>query len=231
MSKHGGTNMKIAIDGPAGAGKSTVAKKVAKELGFVYIDTGAMYRALTLKALEQNVDLHNGVKLAQLLSNNPVELRIIADDQKVFINSEDVTGRIRTPEISNNVSIAAAHKEVREVMLIQQRELANKGDIIMDGRDIGTNVLPDADLKLFLTASIEERAKRRYQELVAKGYQGTIDEIKQDIAIRDKQDEQREFAPLKKADDAILFDTSNLTIDQVVTQILQLVNQKIGEQI
>ncbi|TCS84123.1 (d)CMP kinase [Tepidibacillus fermentans] len=217
--------MKIAIDGPAGAGKSTVAKKVAHELGYVYIDTGAMYRALTYKAIQDQVDLHNGEALAALLAKYPVELLVENNQQKVKINHQDVTEYIRTPEISKYVSTVAAQEQVRKTMLMIQRSLAAKGNVIMDGRDIGTNVLPDADLKIFLTATIEERAKRRYQELLTKGYKGSFEEIKQEIASRDKQDQERKYAPLKQAGDAILIDTSKLTIDQVVNHILQLVKE------
>ncbi|MFV9510706.1 (d)CMP kinase [Tepidibacillus sp. LV47] len=217
--------MKISIDGPAGAGKSTVAKKVAKELGFVYIDTGAMYRALTYMAIKEQIDLHNGEKLATLLVKHPIEFQIENNQQRVKIANQDVTEYIRTPEISKYVSLVAKHEQVRKEMLKIQRQLAEKGNIVMDGRDIGTNVLPDADLKIFLTASIEERAKRRYQELLLQGYKGSIEEIKQDIANRDKQDQERKFGPLKKANDAILIDTTQLSIDQVVTRILQLVKK------
>ncbi|WP_339062677.1 (d)CMP kinase [Tepidibacillus marianensis] len=217
--------MKIAIDGPAGAGKSTVAKKVARELGYIYIDTGAMYRALTYQAIQNHVDIHDEKGLALLLKGHPINLQIEGDLQRVKINEQDVTDAIRTPEISKNVSGVASHEQVRMEMLKIQRALADKGNIIMDGRDIGTNVLPEADLKIFLSASIQERAKRRYQELLVKGYNGTLEEIQADIARRDQQDQERKFAPLRQANDAIFIDSSNLTIDQVIDKILQLVKE------
>ena len=218
--------LKIAIDGPAGAGKSTVAKRVAEQLGFVYIDTGAMYRALTFKALQLKMDLHDEASLTNLLAHNSIELKVDNQQQKVYINKEDITEEIRNPEVSQHVSTVAAHEKVRKAMVEVQKKLADDGNIVMDGRDIGTHVLPDAQVKIFLTASIEERANRRFAELKLKGYLDNLEQIKNEIALRDKKDEEREFSPLRKADDAILLDTTKLSIDEVVEQIIALVDSK-----
>lgn len=218
--------MQIAIDGPAGAGKSTVAKKVANELNFLYIDTGAMFRALTYEALRSNVDLSDGKQLSQLLKN--LEIKFVPTDngQRVLVNNTDVTEEIRSQEVTNHVAIVAKHKEVREEMLKRQRQLASKGSVVMDGRDIGTCVLKNAPLKIFLTASSEERARRRYQELKAKGIHTDINQLKKEIEERDKQDSEREIAPLKKAEDAIEIDSTHLTVDEVVQKILTLVKER-----
>jgi len=219
----GGNQMRIAIDGPAGAGKSTVAKRVAHDLGYLYIDTGAMYRALTYLAIKNHINIHNESDLVQLLEENTITFHIEDDLQQVKVNGQDVTDAIRTPEISKAVSTVAAHEKVRTAMVKAQRALVNKGNVVMDGRDIGTYVLPEAEVKIFLSASIEERAKRRYTELVGKGYNGTIIQIREDIAKRDQLDSGRKFAPLRQAEDAIFMDTSNLTINEVIGEILQLV--------
>ncbi len=221
--------LKIAIDGPAGAGKSTVAKKVAEKLGFVYIDTGAMYRALTYKALSQGIDLFDEDRLADLLNRHSIKLKIESKQQKVYIDDQEITEEIRDPIVTQNVSTVAAHAKVRTSMVEVQKALAKDGKIVMDGRDIGTHVLKDAEVKVFLTASIDERAKRRFDELEKKGYQGSLEEIKNEIAIRDKKDEEREFAPLKKAEDAVLLDTTELTINQVVEEIIALAEIKMEE--
>ncbi len=203
----------IAVDGPAGAGKSTVSKIVANKLGYTYIDTGAMYRAVGLKYSETCEDLIDVVE----------KIDIELDDKaRVFVDGQDVTAKIRTPEISKLASDVSKFGFVRKKLTELQRKMAERGSVIMDGRDIGTQVLPNADLKIFLTASLEERARRRFEELKAKEQIVNFDAIKTEIALRDKQDSEREIAPLKQADDAILIDSTHLTIDEVVAQILSL---------
>jgi len=203
----------IAVDGPAGAGKSTVSKIVASKLGYTYIDTGAMYRAVALKSSRSTEDL------ADIVEDINIELD---DRARVFLDGADVTKEIRTPEISKLASDVSKFPFVRKKLTELQRKMATRGSVIMDGRDIGTQVLPNADLKIFLTASLEERAHRRFEELQAKGQEVNFDAIKKEIALRDKQDSEREIAPLKKAVDAILIDSTNLTIDEVAGKILTL---------
>ncbi|ALX50541.1 cytidylate kinase [Lentibacillus amyloliquefaciens] len=213
--------IRVAIDGPAAAGKSTVSKMVAKELSFIYIDTGAMYRALTYKALNKQVSLEDEDKLADVLADTSIELIQGKEQQHVLVDGEDVTHDIRTEKVTNNVSHAAKHPEVRLEMVKRQQELARKRGVVMDGRDIGTHVIPDAELKIFLKASVEERAKRRYEEMLQKGFSVDIEKIKQEIEQRDQIDSKREAAPLIKADDAIELDTTNLSIDEVKEAILK----------
>ncbi|MGD8189176.1 (d)CMP kinase [Brevibacillus ginsengisoli] len=220
--------MNIAIDGPAGAGKSTVAQQIASSLGYVYIDTGAMYRALAWAALKENNPTTDEAAVADLLRFSQIELKRMDGLQHVIWNGLDITQEIRSPEVSNNASIVASHGQVRELMLTLQRNMAKQGNIVMDGRDIGTHVLPDAELKIFLTASIEERAQRRYAELIAKGFDADLEQLKQEIAERDKRDCEREVAPLRQAEDAILVDTTGQTIEQVVQHILDIC-KRIGE--
>ena len=213
--------MVVAIDGPAGAGKSTVARLAAQKLDYIYIDTGAMYRAVAWKALQQ----HQTVTDELIISLMPeIEVRLAYQDGKtqVFVDGRDITGEIRTPEVTGIVSQVAKLAPVREKMVELQRRMAANGGVIMDGRDIATHVLPNADVKLFLTASIEERAKRRWEEMKQKGYAVDFEELKKDIAARDKADSEREISPLVKADDAELLDTTGLTIDQVVERILSM---------
>ncbi|MCK0472140.1 (d)CMP kinase [Halalkalibacter sp. APA_J-10(15)] len=218
--------MNIAIDGPAGAGKSTVAKLVAESLSYLYIDTGAMYRSLTYAALQENVTLEDGKALLNLLNKLEIELKNEKCVTTVLLNGEDITSDIRSSSITANVSIVAQHEIVRHEMVQRQRQLAKEGQVVLDGRDIGTHVLPNADLKIFLTASVEERAKRRYEELIAKGETIDYAQLVQEIAKRDELDSTREFAPLKKAESAIEVDTTSLTIDAVVKQILNLVKER-----
>lgn len=203
----------IAVDGPAGAGKSTVSKIVASKLGYTYIDTGAMYRAVALKSSRSTEDL------ADIVEDINIELD---DRARVFLDGADVTKEIRTLEISKLASDVSKFPFVRKKLTELQRKMATRGSVIMDGRDIGTQVLPNADLKIFLTASLEERARRRFEELQAKGQAADLIAVKKEIALRDKQDSEREFAPLKKAVDAILIDSTNLTIDEVAGKILTL---------
>ena len=209
----------VAIDGPAGAGKSTVAQMAAKELGFTYIDTGAMYRAVAWKSLQQ------GKTVTDDLINDVVkDIDIVLDYKegktKVFVDGTEVTAAIRTPEVTSIVSQVAALGPVRERLTDLQRKMATQGSVIMDGRDIATNVLPNADIKIFLTASIEERADRRYKEMKAKGYDVDLKKLQEEIAARDKADSEREISPLVQAEDAELLDTSDMSIEKVVKAIL-----------
>jgi cytidylate kinase len=211
----------IAIDGPAGAGKSTIAKLLASTLGYLYVDTGAMYRAVTLKALENNVDLNNGVALTSLVQNTKVYLDLDSTgSQRVFLDGQQVTQQIRTPLVTRNVSQVSAVPGVRLEMVRLQQQMAEHGRVVMDGRDIASFVLPGADFKFFLTASIEERARRRFAELQDKGEEVDLEQLKADIALRDLMDSERKFAPLVQTTDAILIDSSNLSINQVVATML-----------
>ncbi|HEB2431833.1 TPA: (d)CMP kinase [Bacillus cereus] len=214
----------IAIDGPAAAGKSTVAKVVAKELSYVYIDTGAMYRTLTYAALEQKVDIENEEQLMEVVKNVNIEFQQGENTQLVFLNGQDVSEVIRKPDVTNRVSIVAKHRLVREEMVRRQQELAKKGGVVMDGRDIGTHVLPDAEVKIFMLASVEERAERRHLENLNKGFDSNLEQLKEEIAQRDKLDSEREVSPLKKADDALELDTTSLSIEEVVQKIMSIVS-------
>ena len=212
----------VAIDGPAGAGKSTVAKRVAKELGFVYVDTGAMYRALAVFFLKQGLKPEDAEKIAKVCKDAKVSIGYEEGVQQVYLNGENVTSLLRTEEVGNMASVSSAIKEVRAQLLELQRELASTKDVVMDGRDIGTNILPNADVKVYLTASVETRANRRYLELQEKGVACNLQEIAHDIEERDTRDMNREIAPLKQAEDAVLVDSSNMTIDEVVEAIKSL---------
>ncbi len=214
-------NKIIAIDGPAGSGKSTTAKLVAKRLGFTYLDTGALYRALTLLALRNHIDLEAEGELVNLLKNSEFQLQTHGDQSRIWINGEEATEAIRSPEVSRSVSIVARHPAVRREMVQLQRRLASQADVVVEGRDIGTVVFPDADLKIFLTAALDARAQRRLKELREKGVDIALDELMADIHRRDQIDSQREIAPLKKAEDAIEIDTTRLTIEQQVDRIVQ----------
>jgi CMP/dCMP kinase len=220
--------LRIAIDGPAAAGKSTVAKIVAEKLTYLYIDTGAMYRSLTYKALKQNINLNDEQKLLNLLLRTEIKLEQNATGQTVIVDGEDVTSEVRQSDVTNSVSIVAKHSLVREEMVKRQQELASAGGVVMDGRDIGTHVIPDAEIKVFLLASVDERAKRRHEENVSKGFPSDLEQLKQEIATRDKLDSEREVAPLKKAKDAIEIDTTSLTIPQVVDEIMKLTLERNG---
>lgn len=220
-----GNKITIAIDGPAAAGKSTVAKQIAEHLSIVYIDTGAMYRAITYKALQQKVDVQNEQLLTALLADTDIQLSYNGSGQRVFLDGKDVTEAIRKEEVSNYVSYVASHRFIREKLVEQQQELANDISVVMDGRDIGTHVLPDADVKIFLLASVEERALRRHKENVKKGYKSDLSQLINDIRQRDERDSNREVSPLVKAEDAILIDTTSLSIDQVVELILHKINE------
>ncbi|AKP47603.1 MULTISPECIES: (d)CMP kinase [Bacillus] len=219
--------IQIAIDGPAAAGKSTVAKLVAKKLSYLYIDTGAMYRALTYKALKLGADLEDEQALAEILNNTNIELIQGNAAQHVLLDGTDVTDEIRSHEVTKHVSTVSKHPLVRKEMVERQRELAQKGGIVMDGRDIGTHVLPNAEVKIFLVATVEERAKRRHQENLAKGFESDLAQLMKEIALRDKMDSEREASPLKKADDAIELDTTSLSIEEVVDHIMELVKERV----
>ncbi len=217
----------IAIDGPAAAGKSTVAKIVAEKLNFIYIDTGAMYRALTYKAIRKEVSIEDEQRLLSILQDSVIELLPANNGQLIILDGIDVTNEIRTSEVTNSVSIVSKHKLVRQEMTRRQKGFADNGGVVMDGRDIGTHVLPNAEVKVFLLASVEERAIRRHKENEQKGFPSDLEQIKTDIAIRDKIDSEREVAPLKKAEDAIEIDTTALSIGQVVEVIMNLANERI----
>ena len=206
--------MKIAIDGPSGAGKSTLAKALARRLSLVYVDTGAMYRTVGLCASRAGVDPHDEDQVKPLLADCDISLKYEDDGQHVYLCGEDVSGEIRTPEASKYASAVSALPAVRSFLLGVQRDMADKGGVIMDGRDIGTTVFPNAELKIFVTATPEIRARRRYDELKAKGQEASFDEILENVKQRDYIDQHRDVSPLRKADDALLLDNTNLTIAQ-----------------
>ena len=215
----------IAIDGPAGAGKSTIAKMAAKKLDFIYVDTGAMYRAMALYFLRREIDAKDEKKIAEACEHINVTIAYQEGEQQVLLNGENVNAFIRTEEVSMMTSNTSKYLAVREKLLYLQRELAAANNVIMDGRDIGTCVLPDAELKIYLTASASERAKRRYLEQKERGVESDLAQIERDIIARDEQDMNREIAPLKQAEDAIYLDTSDMTIEEVVTKIVSLVQK------
>lgn len=218
----------VAVDGPAGAGKSSVSKTVAKDLGYTYIDTGAMYRASALFAIENGIDIKNErAKLISRLDEIDIELKNSDGVQLVFLNGGDVSSRIRCEDVSVGASDIAVIPEVRAKLVRMQQEMAKKANVIMDGRDICSTVLPNAQVKIFLTASVEARAKRRFDELSVKGIECDIEKIKSDIEYRDQNDSNRETSPLKKTDDAFLLDTTDMTFDEVVAKIKELVNDVI----
>lgn len=213
----------IAIDGPAGAGKSTIAKIVAKEKGYIYVDTGAMYRAIAYHLLQNHVDVEDVERICEEAQKADVSIRYIDGEQVVLLNGENVNAYLRQEEVGNMASASSVHAKVREKMTELQRKLAAEQDVVMDGRDIGTVVLPNADLKIFLTASVEERAKRRFDELKAKGESPDLSAIEKDIAERDHRDMTREVAPLKQAEDAVLVDTTSMTIQEVADKIMSYI--------
>lgn len=209
----------VAIDGPAGAGKSTIAKLVAKEKGYIYVDTGAMYRGLAIHFIKKEIKAEDIKGIVEACKDAEVSIVYENDVQQIYLNGENVTAMLRTEEVGNMASKTSAIPAVREKLLELQRTLAREKDVIMDGRDIGTNILPNADVKIYLTASVETRATRRYKELLEKGENCVYEEIAQDIKERDERDMNREIAPLKQAEDAILVDSSEMTIDEVVKTI------------
>lgn len=217
--------MIVAIDGPAGSGKSTTARRIAEQIGFLYIDTGAMYRAVTLAVLRETIALEPAV-LNDLFQHITIDLQRSEHGQRTFLNGEDVSMRIRMPDITGLVSAVSAQAIVRERLVEQQRQLGKVGHVLMDGRDIGTAVFPNADLKIFLVASVETRAARRMRELAVQGIESSFEDMCLDIAKRDAQDSERAISPLRKADDAIEIDTSLLTIEEQVSAIIRLIHDK-----
>lgn len=216
----------IAIDGPSGAGKSTIAKAVSQKLGFIYVDTGALYRSIGLYALNQGKNTANRAEVSALLPEIQVKIRYLDGTQHVYLNGEDVSDDIRKPPVSMAASNVSAHPEVREFLLNLQRQFAKESNVVMDGRDIGTVVLPQADIKIFLTASSEERARRRYNELIEKGEQVDFDKIHEEIKQRDYNDSHRAIAPLKQADDAILVDTTECTLEESIEQLETVIRSR-----
>lgn len=222
-------NLKIAIDGPASSGKSTIAKLLAEDFSLVYVDTGAMYRTLTYAALQKGVSVDQEEKLIEVLENIDISFERTEKSQLVYLNDQNVTKEIRNNEVTNNVSMVASFKKVREELVKQQREIAKNQGVVMDGRDIGTVVLPNADIKIFLVASVDERAKRRHLENKEKGIESNLTKLKEEISQRDKFDSNREFSPLKQAEDAILLDTTSLSIEEVVSECKSIINEKRSE--
>lgn len=215
----------IAIDGPAGAGKSTIAKKIAKQLGFIYVDTGAMYRAMALHILRKGISPEDEAAISRACEDADITIRYENGEQVVLLNGENVNGLIRTEEVGNMASASSVNGDVRKKLVFLQQKLAETADVIMDGRDIGTCVLPNADVKVYLTADSGVRAKRRYDELTQKGTDCDLHKIEQDIIERDERDMNREISPLRQAEDAVLLDSSDLTIDEVVEKIIAMVNR------
>ena len=219
-------NISIAIDGPVGAGKSTIAREAANRLGFIYIDTGALYRALGVYCADNGVDVHDDSATADFVVGGKVdiELKFVRNQQRVFVRNDDYTDKIRTPEASMLASRISANPEIRSYLLELQRGFASENSVVMDGRDIGTVVLPNADIKIFLTAAPEDRAKRRYDELIEKGSPAVFEDVLADLIKRDHDDSNREHAPLKQARDAIVADTTGNTFEQSVELIMGLIN-------
>ena len=215
----------IAIDGPAGAGKSSTAKLIAKKLGYIYVDTGALYRTVGLYSIRKGIDTKDAEKVIATLPEIKVEIKFVDGTQHVFLNGEDVSDAIRTPEASMGASNVSAIPKVREFLFDLQRSIAAENNCIMDGRDIGTVVLPNADVKIFLTASVEERANRRYKEMIEKGESADYNDILEDIKKRDYQDSHREIAPLKQADDAILVDNGGYNLENGAEYLLGIINE------
>lgn len=218
--------IQIAIDGPAGAGKSTIAKIVAEALRFTYIDTGAMYRAVTYKAMKENIQLHDAEAIEKMLQQTAITLQPSEQGQLVFVDGQDVSQAIRSNEVTANVSEVAAHANIREILVAMQQKLAADGGVVMDGRDIATHVLKDAELKIYMSATVEERAHRRFLDNERRGIPSTIESLQKEIALRDKLDSEREASPLIQAEDALFLDTTNLSIDEAAQEILKLAQQK-----
>lgn len=218
----------VAIDGPSGSGKSTVAKLLAKKLGYTYIDTGAMYRAIALQAKKDNVDINSGVALSSLCDRVKIEFVPYNDGLRTILNGVDVSEEIRTPEISMAASDISAKKEVRQSLLSLQRRMGENGGVVLEGRDVGTVIFPNAEAKFFLDASLEERGKRRYKELAAKGMDVTLEQTIEDVKKRDINDSSRDIAPLKMADDSILVDSTNVGIKEVVEKMIEVVGERVN---
>lgn len=221
------SNLKIAIDGPASSGKSTVAKLLAEDFNLVYVDTGAMYRSLTYAAIQTETPIDDEEKLMQLLNQTEITFERVAEGQLVYVNNQEVTDKIRGNDVTNNVSVVSSFEKIREELVNQQREIAKDSGVVMDGRDIGTVVLPEADVKIFLVASVNERAQRRHLENIEKGFDSNLEKIKEEIQARDEFDSNREISPLKQAKDAILLDTTSLSIAEVVKECKKIVKNAI----
>lgn len=220
-------DLKIAIDGPASSGKSTIAKLLADEFQLVYVDTGAMYRTLTYLALKNNVEVNDEQRLADLLKETEITFKRDKNGQEVFANEENVTEAIRQNDVTNNVSVVSSFPKVREELVRRQQVISEQSGVVMDGRDIGTVVLPNADAKIFLVASVEERAERRYLENKEKGIESDFERLKQEIIDRDEYDTNRKVSPLKQAQDAVRLDTTSLSIPEVVKKSIEIINNKI----
>lgn len=218
----------IAIDGPAGAGKSTIAKKVAKNRGYIYVDTGAMYRAMALHMIRENIMAADTEAIEKACEAADISIRYIDGEQVVLLNGENVNAYLRTEEVGNMASASSVNGKVRAKLQVLQQKLAKEADVVMDGRDIGTSVLPDAEVKIYLTASSYVRAKRRYDELVAKGEDADIEKIEADIIERDHRDMTRQLNPLKQAEDAVFVDSSDMTIEEVVSHIENIIEEKLA---
>jgi cytidylate kinase len=216
----------IAIDGPSAAGKSTLAKRLAKDLGFTYLDTGAMYRALALKVLSEGIDISNDAALPELIDRTEIDLAETGGKLKVLLDGEDVSEKIRTPEVSQMASKTSALKVVRHWMLVLQRALGQRGNVVAEGRDIGTVVFPDAEVKIYLDASVQERARRRVEELRKAGRQVSLDETLREMGERDKRDSERDLAPLRKANDAIAIDSTSLDAETLARRVMQEIHEK-----
>lgn len=224
MKKH----ITVAIDGPASSGKSTVAKLVAKEQGYIYIDTGAMYRAITLKAIRKGIDLQNQKRLYSLLKKTEISFDKQDEKQHTLLDGEDVTSAIRQTDVTNNVSIVSSHRSIRKELVSRQKEMSKDHSVVMDGRDIGTVVLPEATLKIFLVADAEERAKRRYEENIEQGIDADYETILEEIKQRDNYDATRKESPLKKAQDAKVIDSTSLSIEEVKNEVLELLQKNMN---
>ncbi len=221
--------IKVAIDGPAGSGKSTTAREVAKRLGYIYIDSGAMYRAVTLKAIELKIPTTESKSIAKIAADISIEFRSNNSDTLIFMNDKHVSDSIRTPEVNNQINPVAANQQVRKILVKKQQELGKKGGIVMDGRDIGTVVFPDAELKVYMNASPEERAQRRFLEFRSKGISIDYDKVLKEVQTRDEADISRKHGPLKMAPDAIVLDTTNLSIQEQVQKVFDLAMEKIKD--
>ena len=217
----------IAIDGPGGAGKSTIAKKIAAELGFLYVDTGALYRAIGYYVLNKGVDVTDETGIVDLLASIRIDLRFVDTEQRVFLNDTDISGKIRTEAVSMAASAVSALPKVREYLLDLQRSLARQNNVVMDGRDIGTVILPDADVKIFLTASPEERARRRYEELIKKGISADYDSVLEDLKKRDYDDSHRKTAPLRPAEDSIHVDTTGNSLERSIEILTGIIKERL----
>jgi cytidylate kinase len=218
----------VAIDGPSGAGKSTVAKSLAKRLGYMYIDTGAMYRAVALKAKRDGVDINDSAALSRLCENAKIGFVPDNGGLRTILDGEDVSEAIRTPEMSMAASAISARKEVREALLFLQRRMGENGGVVLEGRDVGTVIFPNAEAKFFLDATLEERGRRRYKELAAKGNSVTLEQTIEDVRKRDMNDSSRDIAPLKKADDAVLIDSTGLSVEEVVEKMINAIEEKVN---